>query len=98
MKRHPFSILTYTIENVKDTKLTVTTGKTAKLSAKVKANKKYSKHVSALRYESTNTEVAAVNKNGVITGKKAGAAYIYIYTQNGLYKKIITAKGIKTIK
>lgn len=93
MKRHPFSILTYTIENVKDTKLTVTTGKTAKLSVKVKANKKYSKHVSALRYESTNTEVAAVNKNGVITGKKAGAAYIYIYTQNGLYKKIkVTVK------
>lgn len=81
------------IENVKDTKLTVTAGKTAKLSAKVKANKKYSKHVSTLRYESTNTEVAAVDQNGVITGKKAGAAYIYIYTQNGLYKKIkVTVK------
>ena len=81
------------IENVKNTKLTVTAGKTIKLSAKVKANKKYVKHVAALRYESANPEIATVNKNGVIRGKKAGVTYIYVYTQNGIYKKIkVTVK------
>ncbi len=47
----------------------------------------------ALRYESSNTKVATVNSKGVITAKKKGTCYIYVYAQNGVYKKIkVTVK------
>ncbi len=46
-----------------------------------------------LSYESSNTKIAKVNKNGKITAKKKGTCYIYIYAQNGIFKKIkVTVK------
>ncbi len=60
----------------------------------VKANsgKKLSNH-RKLSYESTNKEVAAVSKKGVIQGRKAGTCYIYVYAENGIFKKIkVTVK------
>ena len=45
------------------------------------------------RYESTNPSIAIVNKKGKIKGVKKGICEIYIYAQNGLYKKIkVTVK------
>ena len=37
---------------------------------------------------STNTKIATVTKNGRIKAKKKGTCYIYVYAQNGVYKKI----------
>ena len=46
-----------------------------------------------IRYESTKPKVAKVSSKGVITAKKKGTCYIYVYAQNGLYKKIkVTVK------
>lgn len=51
-------------------------------------------HICAsIQYESTNTSIATVSSKGVITAKKAGTCYIYVYNQNGMYKKIkVTVK------
>ncbi len=67
---------------------------------KIKKNKKYSLKVSLKKpskkmkshrktlYESSNTSIATVTAKGVIKGKKKGSCYIYVYAQNGMYKKI----------
>ena len=50
-------------------------------------------HIAKFRYESSNPSIATVNKSGKIKGKKKGKCDIYIYAQNGLYKKIkVTVK------
>lgn len=41
-----------------------------------------------LRYESTNTKIAKVSKNGVIKGISKGKCYVYIIAQNGKSVKI----------
>ncbi len=43
---------------------------------------------SPIKFETTNSKVAIVNKNGVIKAKKIGNCTIYVYAQNGMYKKI----------
>lgn len=48
---------------------------------KVKVHKKVS-------YETSNKKIATVNKNGVIKALAKGTCSIYVYTQNGIYKKI----------
>ena len=35
-----------------------------------------------------NTSIATVSSKGVIKGKKKGTCYVYVYAQNGVYKKI----------
>ncbi len=70
-------------------------GKTAKLTAKETPEtkgKKVQRH-RKVKYESSNPAVAKVNGKGKITAKKKGTAYIYVYPQNGLYKKVkVTVK------
>lgn len=46
---------------------------------------------SVLRYESSNTEVVKVSSKGKITAKSKGSCYVYVYVyaQNGAYKRII---------
>ena len=70
-------------------------GKTLKLNAKAVAKSKklkVKKHV-AMRYESSNTKIATVNKKGVVKGVKKGSCYVYAYAQNGVSKKIkVTVK------
>ena len=65
-------------------------GKSLKLKAKAvpRSRKlKVKKHV-AVRYESTNTNIATVSKKGVVKAKNKGACYVYAYAQNGVCKKI----------
>ncbi|MBO4999058.1 MAG: Ig-like domain-containing protein, partial [Lachnospira sp.] len=46
-----------------------------------------------IKYESSNTKIASVNGKGVVKAKKKGSCDIYVYAQNGVYKKIkITVK------
>ncbi len=51
-------------------------------------NKKPIKHAAKLRYKSSNTAVAKVDKNGKITAVRKGSAKIYIYSNNGFAKEI----------
>ena len=65
-------------------------GKSLKLEAKqIKVTKslKARKHV-PIRYESSNKNIAKVTSKGVIKALKKGTCYVYVYAQNGVYKKI----------
>ena len=65
-------------------------GKTLKINARAVAQSnrlKVKDHV-GMRYESTNSKIAAVSKDGRITAKKKGSCYIYAYAQNGVFRKI----------
>ena len=72
--------------------------KTAQIKAKVTLENSSKKllpksRANKLRYKSSNTKIATVDKNGKITGKSKGTCYIYVYTVNGLMKKAkITVK------
>lgn len=68
-------------------------GKTFNLKASaVKKNRKI-KTYRKLAYESSNTKVATVSKKGIIKAKKKGSCTIYVYAQNGVYKKVkVTVK------
>ena len=46
-------------------------------------------HVAAFRYVSSDTEVATVDENGLITGQGKGTCIIYVYAQNGYAAKVI---------
>ena len=76
-------------------KVTVKRGKSLALKTTLnpKSKKlKVKKHVGA-RYESTNTKIATVSGKGVIKGKKKGTCYVYVYAQNGVFKKVkVTVK------
>ena len=78
--------------------LSLTPGKTVRIKAKVTKLKKGKKlipaeHAARLRYLTTNTNVATVNKSGKITAKSQGSCKIYVYTVNGLSKTVkITVK------
>jgi hypothetical protein len=72
---------------VKKSTVNLKKGKTSTIKATFKYNKKVKKHVK-LRYESSDTKVAKVSKSGKITAKKKGTCTIYVYAQNGVYKKV----------
>ena len=74
-------------------KVSVKTGKTFTLKAGLKTKTKVKTHIAKFRYESTDPSIATVNKKGKIKGVRKGTCEIYIYTQNGLYKKVkVTVK------
>ncbi|MBQ6538030.1 MAG: Ig-like domain-containing protein [Eubacterium sp.] len=65
-------------------------GKTIAIGATVtKASKKaqIEKHF-GVRYESGNAKVATITSSGKIKAKKKGKCAIYVFAQNGVYKKI----------
>ena len=73
-------------------KYTVKVGKTAKIKAKVTLVNKNKKHIpkshgAKLRYKSSDTSIATIDKNGKIKGIKKGTCTIYVYSINGLMKK-----------
>ena len=68
-------------------------GKKKKIRAKLICKKKTKTHISKFRYESSNAKIVTVNKKGKIKALKKGKCYIYVYAQNGFFKKIkITVK------
>lgn len=74
-------------------KVTVKKNKSVTLKAsEVKKDKKISRHRS-VAFESGNPAIATVSSKGKVTGKKKGTCYIYVYAQNGIYKRIkVTVK------
>ncbi|MGN0703070.1 MAG: Ig domain-containing protein, partial [Lentihominibacter sp.] len=76
------------------TSVSVTKGKTTTLKATTVLPKgKKAKVHRSLAFESSNTQIATVTSKGVITGKKAGTCYVYVYAQNGKYYKVkVTVK------
>jgi len=68
-------------------------GKTFKLKVTQKKNgKKLVKHRKVM-FETVDSKVAAINKKGIIKAKKKGTCTIYVYAQNGVYKKVkVTVK------
>ena len=79
----------------KKNKVTIKKGKSFKLGVKVKkeSSKLKTKSHRKTIYESTNKKIATVSTKGVIKAKKKGTCYIYVYAQNGIYKKIkVTVK------
>ena len=86
-KGNPISI------SVKKAKLTVKKGKTVKIQPTLKIKKKVDTHIAKFRYESSNTKIATVDKNGKVKGVKKGTATIYVYAQDGKCKTVkITVK------
>ncbi len=65
----------------KKNKVTVSVNKTFKLAAN-QIVKNVSNH-RAISYETSNAEVATVNKKGVIKGVSKGTCIVYAYAQNG---------------
>ena len=79
--------------SVNKTSFTLSVGKSATIKAKQIEEKNPIKHHTDIKYESSDKSVASVSKHGVIKAKKAGMAYIYVYAQNGVYKKVkVTVK------
>jgi uncharacterized protein YjdB len=71
------------------TNITVKAGKTVYVKGTMVMDPLRVKVYRQIRYESSNPEIAKVNeKTGEITGKKKGECYVYVYAQNGLYKKV----------
>ncbi len=79
---------------LKASKLSMKKGKKKKIKATLTTTKpKMRKHIAKFRYESANTAIATVTKKGVVKGVKKGKTYVYIYAQNGVYKRVrITVK------
>lgn len=78
---------------VNKSKITLKKGKKFTIKAKeVKRDKTIKRH-RKIAYESSNTKVATVNRKGVVKAKKKGSCYIYVYAQNGVYKRVkVTVK------
>ena len=75
---------------VNKSKVNLKQGKKFKLKVKQIAESKkvkLKKH-RKVAFESDNQDVAVVSKKGIITAKKKGTCSVYVYAQNGVYKKI----------
>ena len=80
------------IKGVKTNKTTISLKKGKKFNlkateVKLKKSKKIVRHTK-LRFESSNAMIATVTAKGVMKGNKKGTCYIYVYAQNGTYKKV----------
>ncbi len=47
------------------------------------------RHAAKFRYRSTNSKIAKVDKDGMITAVKEGKCTVFVYTRNGLSRKIV---------
>jgi hypothetical protein len=76
---------------VKKDSFTLKEGETATIKPTLVLNKSWKNpvnHTADFRYQSTNTSVATVDKNGKITAKKKGTCTIYIFAHNGKFKSV----------
>lgn len=69
-------------------KLSLKKGKTFRLKAKEIKQKKKLRYHRKVCYESSDPKVASVSKKGVIKARKKGKCTIFVYAQNGIYKKV----------
>ncbi len=77
----------------KKSKVTLKKGKTFTFKPQCKSKKKVKTHIAKFRYESSNPKIATVSKKGKVKAKKKGKCYVYLYTQNGIYKRVkVTVK------
>ena len=78
---------------VNKSKVTLKEGKKFTIkAAEVKKDKTIKRH-RKIAYESSNTKVATVSTKGEFKAKKKGSCYIYVYAQNGVYKRVkVTVK------
>ena len=75
--------------------VSIAVGKTKSVTCKavLPKNTKMKKYAAAIRYETTNKDIATVDKTGKIKAQSKGTCYVYAYAQNGVYKKIkVTVK------
>ena len=82
------------IGNKKNTlKVTLKTGKTAQITAKEVKKDKPIKHHRNLCYETSNSKVATVTPDGMLTATGKGTCTVWVYAQNGVYRAItVTVK------
>lgn len=79
---------------VNATRVTLNQGTTYSLKATevIQKAKKSKKH-RRVAFESSNSQVASVSSGGTVTAKRRGSCTIYVYAQNGIYKKVqVTVK------
>ncbi len=79
---------------LKKTKVTLKTGEKYTIEAtpvRLDSKRELSRHMTSIRYVSSNSKIAAVSKEGEITAKKAGSCKIYVIAANGA-KKAMTVK------
>ena len=79
---------------VNATRVTLNQGTTYSLKATevIQKTKKSKKH-RRVAFESSNSQVASVSSGGTVTAKRRGSCTIYVYAQNGIYKKVqVTVK------
>ena len=73
---------------VNKSKITLKKGKKFTIKAKeIGTGRKIKRH-RKIAYESDDPEVAAVSKKGVVKAKRKGRCYVYVYAQNGVYKRV----------
>ena len=78
---------------VKLSKSSVKKGKTIKIKASIKKDKKVKTHNEKIRYESLDESIATVSESGKVTGVSKGETKVLVYTQNGICKSAtITVK------
>ncbi len=80
---------------MKNSSITMEVGKTKKVTYQIvlPENKKRKEFASSTCFETTNQEIATITDSGKITAIAKGTCDIYVYAQNGVYKKIkVTVK------
>ena len=81
---------------VKKSSYTLKVNKTATIKPTLvleNSKKKGVEHVAKFRYQSTNTAVATVDKNGKIKAVGKGTCWVYIFANNGKLKSVkVTVK------
>lgn len=72
----------------KPARLKLKKGKTKNLKPSYKEKKKVRVHIAKFRFYSDNEKIASVTGKGKVKAKSPGSCYIYVYAQNGCYKKV----------
>ena len=72
----------------KKSEVIIKKGKKVQLKANIKKGKQAVKEYRKLSYETSNKKIATVSAKGVIKGVRKGTCYVYIYAQNGVYRKV----------
>ena len=77
----------------KKSEVIIKKGKKVQLKANIKKGKQAVKEYRKLSYETSNKKIATVSAKGVIKGVRKGTCYVYIYAQNGVYRKVKVTIG-----